>query len=121
MKIKNMTRSKTTRLILGLVIALPGVLHAEKADSSNYNLVYSAADFSSAQTVQELHTKIVRTARTHCPSYFTTRSLADTRSCVREVVINLVRVIDHPQLTAYAQGEGVLKLAADLDGTDAQS
>ncbi len=108
-------------LILGLGLALPGLVNAGKADSSNYNLVYSAADFSSAQTVQELHTKIVRTARSHCPGYFTSRSLADTRSCVRDVVKDLVRVIDHPQLTAYAQGDGVMKLAADLDATDSQS
>ena len=112
---------KTTLLIFGLVIAMPGVVFAERPNSSYYNLVYSEADFSSAVSVQELHAKIVRTARSHCPSFFTTRSLADTRSCVRDVVTNLVRVIDHPQLTAYAQEDGVLKLAADLDGPDSQS
>ncbi len=116
-----MNERKTTLLILGLAVLLPGAALAEKPSSSNYNLVYSEADFSSAAAVQELHTKIVRTARSHCPSYFTTRSLADTRSCVRDVVTNLVRVIDHPQLTGYAHGDGVLKLAADLDGPDSQS
>jgi UrcA family protein len=112
---------KTTLLIFGLAITLPGVAFAERPGSSNYNLVYTEADFSSAASVQELHAKIVRTARSHCPSYFSTRSLADTRSCVRDVVTNLVRVINRPQLTAYAQSNGVMKLAADLDGSDAQS
>ncbi len=116
-----MTQIKTTLLIFGFVIVLPGLAIAEKPSNSNYNLVYSKADFSSAESVQELHTKIVRTARSHCPSYFTTRSLADTRSCVRDVVTNLVKVINHAQLTAYAQGDGVLKLVADLDGPDSQS
>lgn len=116
-----MNGTRTTILIVGLAMALPGVALAEKPNSSNYNLVYSQADFSDAASVQELHTKIVRTARSHCPSYFSTRSLADTRSCVRDVVTNLVRVINHPQLTAYAQGDGLMKLAADLDSPDAQS
>ena len=112
---------RTTLLIVGLAMTLPGVAIAEKPNGSNYNLVYSQADFSSAASVQELHAKIVRTARSHCPSYFSTRSLADTRSCVRDVVTNLVRIINHPQLTAYAQGDGVMKLAADLDVPDAPS
>lgn len=116
-----MNGTRTTLLIVGLAMTLPGVTFAEKPNNSNYNLVYSQADFSSAASVQELHAKIVRTARSHCPSYFSTRSLADTRSCVRDVVTNLVRIINHPQLTAYAQGDGVMKLAADLDVPDAPS
>ena len=116
-----MNGTRTMLVIVGLALVLPGEAFAEKPNSSNYNLVYSQADFSSAASVQELHAKIVRTARSHCPGYFSTRSLADTRSCVRDVVTNLVRVINHPQLTAYAQGDGVMKLAADLDDPDAQS
>lgn len=116
-----MNGTRTVLLIVGLAMTLPGVAFAEKPNSSNYNLVYSQADFSSVASVQELHAKIVRTARSHCPSYFSTRSLADTRRCVRDVVTDLVRVINHPQLTAYAHGDGVMKLAADLDDPDAQS
>lgn len=116
-----MNGTKAKLLIFGFVVLLPGMALAGNPGSSNYNLVYSDTDFSSDASVQALHAKIVRTARSHWRSYFISRALADTRSCVRDVVTNLVRVIGHPQLTDYAQGEGVMKLAADLNESESQS
>ena len=83
------------------------------ADPNEYSLMYSKSDFTSHQGVVELHEKIVRTAKAHCPSYFTTRSLADVNACVEEVVNDLVKVIDNPQLTAYAEGDTDLRVAGE--------
>ncbi len=91
------------------------------ADPNSYSLVYSKADFADQNGVAELHRKIVRTARQHCPNYFTTRSLADVNACVREVVDDLVQVIDNDSLTAYAQGETALRIAGDPSLTDDRS
>lgn len=116
-----MTALHTAALTVGLIMALPGIVHAGKTSSSNYDLVYSRADFRSPQTIQELHARIVRKARSHCPSYFITRSLADTRNCVRDVVNHLIQVIDHPQLTAFTQDDALPRLATEKAGTDTQS
>ncbi len=91
------------------------------ADPNEYTLVYSKSDFANYSSIAELHEKIVKTAKAHCPSYFTTRSLADVNACVSEVVDDLVRVIDNPKLTAYAEGDTSLRIAGDTTAADDNS
>ncbi len=83
------------------------------AGPNEYSLVYSKSDFANYQSVADLHKKIVRTAKEHCPSYTVTRSLHDVNSCVTDVIDDLVRVIDNPQLTAYAEGDTSLQIAGE--------
>ena len=106
----------TPALIAGCVMSA-----AAAADPNEYTLVYSKSDFTNYQNVAELHKKIVRTARAHCPSYFTTRALADRNACVKDVVADLVRVIDNPKLTAYAEGDTSLRIAGDTSDVDDRS
>ncbi len=91
------------------------------ADPNEYTLVYSKSDFANYSSIAELHEKIVKTAKAHCPSYFTTRSLADVNACVSEVVDDLVRVIDNPRLTAYAEGDTSLRIAGEATPVDDNS
>ena len=83
------------------------------ADPNQYSLVYSKSDFANYTSVAELHEKILRTAKAHCPSYFKTRALNDVNSCVNDVVQDLVRVIDNPRLTAYAEGDTSIRVAGE--------
>ncbi len=57
------------------------------------------------ESIQSLHKEISKTAKTYCPSYTSIRSLADRRSCVTDVVSDLVDQVDSPLLTAYHRGE----------------
>lgn len=106
-----MKRFSTVLFSLGLATGLPVLAHAERDDTSTYRLSYSTSDLSSADRVAELHARIEKTAREHCPSYFTSRSISDTRNCVREVTGDLVKRINNPRLTAYAAGEKSVELA----------
>jgi len=116
-----MKRISTVILSVALTAGLHSAAQADQEESNRYSVVYSTSDFSSNDNVAQLHRKIVKTAKAHCPSYFTTRSLADVNSCVRDVVADLVRNIDNPQLTAYAAGESTVELAAETDDGDSQS
>lgn len=106
-----MKRFSTVLFSLSLAAGLPMVTHADDKDDSTYSLTYSAADLSSREGVAALHQKIEKTARDHCPSYFSIRSISDSRACVRDVSNDLVKSIDNPQLTAYAAGEEMVEMA----------
>ena len=116
-----MKRFTTAVFSLVITTGLPVLTHAADSAAARYNLVYTTADFNSPASVQALHERIVKTARSHCPSYFVSRSMADTRTCVRDVVSNLVRVIDNPRLNAYAQGDTFLEVAGDTGPADSKS
>jgi UrcA family protein len=107
-----MNRFSTVLLTLGFATGLPMMAVAGEKQHSTYQITYTSADLSTSQRVAELHARIEKTAKEHCPSYFTARSLSDTRSCVRDVTRDLVKQIDNPQLTAYAAGERSVELAA---------
>lgn len=77
---------------------------AAGADETHYKFAYSAADFTDLGSVERLHKRISRTARDFCPPYLPARHLAETRRCVAEVTRDIVRSIDHPALTAVAEG-----------------
>ncbi|MCP5178789.1 MAG: UrcA family protein [Pseudomonadales bacterium] len=103
---------------LTLALSASAFGHASDAD---YSLVYRNADFATYENVRDLHQRIVKTAKAHCPSYFTTRSLSDVNTCVRDVVENLVRSIDNPRLTAYDAGQPAFDVASEVNGDSASS
>ena len=88
-----------------VAVLVGGLLMAGVSVADEYKLAYSASDLNSIESVQDLHVEIVETAKSHCPSYTSTRSLADRRACVDDVVTDLVEKVDSPVLTAYHQGE----------------
>jgi|GEM_PF-956034 len=104
-------RFGTVLLTLTLATGLPISGVADRKEASSYSLSYSSADLSTSQRVADLHARIEKTAKEHCPTYFESRSMSDTRNCVRDVTRDLVAQIDNPQLTAYASGEQVVELA----------
>jgi UrcA family protein len=114
---------RITKVLFSLVIATgtPVVALAAEDSASRYNLVYSNSDFSSPAAVEALHERIVDTAKSHCPSYFVSRSMADTRACVRDVVSELVKVINNPMLTSYAAGNSVQEVAGEASSTGSKS
>lgn len=116
-----MTRITTVLFSLAIATGAPVVATAAEDHASRYNLVYSSADFSSPAAVEALHQRIVKTAKSHCPSYFVSRSMADTRACVRDVVNDLVKVINNPMLSAFASGRTVQEVAADAPVIDSKS
>lgn len=116
-----MKRITTVLFSMAIATGTPVVALAADNDASRYNLVYSTADFSSSAGVEALHKRILDTAKSHCPSYFVSRSMSDTRACVRDVVSDLVRVINNPMLTAYAEGRRSVELAGDEASEGAKS
>lgn len=116
-----MKRITTVLFSLAVATGTPVVANAAESDASRYNLVYSNSDFTSPAAVEALHNRIVETAKSHCPSYFVSRSMADTRACVRDVVNDLVKVINNPMLSSYASGKTVQEVAAEAAVTNSRS
>lgn len=115
-----MKRITTVLFSLAVAIGSPVVAEAAQGNAANYNLVYSTSDFSSPAAVEALHERIVPTAKSHCPSYFVSRSMADTRDCVRDVVNDLVKVINNPMLS-YTAGNTVQEVAGDAARSGSKS
>jgi UrcA family protein len=118
---EDMKRVNTVLFIMAVTTGAPVFAIAAEDKASRYNLVYSTSDFSSPAAVEALHKRIVRTAKSHCPSYFVSRSMADTRACVRDVVNDLVKVINNPMLSAFSPGKTVQEVAAEAAVTDSKS
>ena len=76
-----------------------------------YSLVYSKDDFRSADTVAALYQRVVKTAKSYCPDYSRTKSLSNQYDCINDVVTDLVDSIDHPSLTAFANGDTDVQIA----------
>ena len=88
-----------------VAVLISGVLMSGMAYASEYSFSYNSSELRTIESVQSLHQEIVKTAKEHCPSYMQTRSLADRRNCVNDVVSDLVQKVDNPTLTAYHQGD----------------
>ncbi len=116
-----MKRISTVLFSLAVATGTPVVAQAADDNASRYNLVYSSSDFNSPAAVVALHDRIVKTAKSHCPSYFVSRSMADTRACVRDVVSDLIKVINNPMLSAYSSGNSVQEVTADAGVPDSRS
>lgn len=91
-----MKRFSTVLLTLTLATGLSISGYADQKEYSSYSLSYSSPDLSTSQRVADLHSRIEKTAREHCPTYFESRSMSDTRNCVRDVTSDLVGQIDNP-------------------------
>ncbi len=87
------------------VVMVAGLVSTASASSKDYEWSYSANDFASPGAVKRLHSRMLAEAREHCPSYRITRDLRGARSCVGNVLNDMVRKIDHPLLNAYVEGE----------------
>ena len=88
-----------------VAVLIGGLLVSGMSYANDYSFSYSPSELETIESVQSLHGEIVETAKEHCPSYNSTRSLADRRNCVNDVVSDLVQKVDSPVLTAYHQGE----------------
>jgi UrcA family protein len=98
------------------VLALAAVPALQAGENDElYVLTYSARDLESVATVRDLYQRIRKLALGHCPDYGRSRDLAGRGACVNDVVRDLIRSIDHPALTAYADGTGDLQVAGEPD------
>ena len=97
--------SKIHRRILLTAVAISCLsvppVHAE----NNYTITYREAELTSIEGRIAVHERIVKAAKNHCPNYNRTKSLGDIANCVDDVVSDLVEKIDHPQFTAFVNGE----------------
>ena len=100
---------KTTHTAVLFVLSL--CLSAFSMAGERYSIAYSKADFRTTESVEQLHKKIVRTARAHCPDYSRTRSLSNTYDCIDAVVADITASIDQPALTALVHGKADARLA----------
>ena len=110
-------KMKTIRSFSGaVVLGTAGLLGASLAQAGDlsYSVSVNERDFVSAAKVRQLHQRIRRTAAKVCPSYFVSRSLAESSQCRREVEADLVARIGHPALTAYVSGGEKLQVAEQV-------
>ena len=99
------------RLVLAMVsVAFFGF--GQAAMAGEYAMSYSADELSSAPGVQDVHKRIVRTAKRYCPSSTKIRDAREARSCIADVVNDLVNKVDHPRLTSYHVNDGSVRVAA---------
>ncbi len=102
---------RVKKLIVATVsIALFG-LGGTAVANDEYVLTYSANELSTFNGVQDVHARIVKTAKQYCPTYSQIRSHADVKTCVDGVVADLVEKVDHPQLSGYHAGEEWVRIA----------
>ena len=85
------------------------------ANASDYVLSYSEKELATHDGVKDVHSRIVEAARDYCPRYSSVRSLAEVRSCVDDVVNDLVDKVNHPRMTSYHTGEAVRVIADGVD------
>ncbi len=79
--------------------------------SDEYVLTYSAQELSTFSGVEDVHARIVKTAKQYCPTYSQIRSHKDVQNCVDGVVSDLVAKVGHPQLSGYHAGEEWVQIA----------
>ena len=105
------------KLIVATVsIALFG-LGGSAVANDEYVLSYESNELSTFAGVQDVHARIVKTAKQYCPTYSQIRSHADVKTCVDGVVADLVDKVNHPQLSGYHAGEEWVRIAAAAQRT----
>ena len=87
---------KVATIVTGLLMV--GSVWAQ----DNYAISYNQADLLTPAGIANVHAKILKTAKEHCPPYSRVRDLSSQRRCIKEVEGDLVAKINHPALTAYA-------------------
>ena len=73
------------------------------ANESNYAITYSHAELTTPVGVAAVHERLVQAGRDYCPSYLQMKSHSAVASCVEGVVEDLVKKINQPALTAFAE------------------
>ncbi len=97
-------------IVAAVSIALFGI-GGTAAANDEYVLTYSAQELSTFSGVQDVHKRIVKTAKQYCPTYSQIRSHNDMKTCVEGVVSDLVEKVNHPQLSGYHAGEEWARIA----------
>lgn len=97
-------------IVTAVSVALFGLAGAVAANDE-YVLAYSTKELSTFSGVEDLHKRIVKTAKQYCPTYSQIRSHADVKTCVDGVVEDLVAKVDHPRLSGYHAGEEWARIA----------
>ena len=89
------------------------------AAANDYAMSYSAQELSDVAGVQDVHKRIVRTAKRYCPTYTQIRDAREVRNCIADVMNDLVNKVDHPRLTSYHADDGSVRVAAtSAQGSD---
>ena len=98
---------KVTQIaVLTSVLALWPVAKAEEATSSSeYVLTYSYAELTSDSGRDLVLRRIVRAAKSYCPSYSKVRSLDAVRTCIEGVVEDLVAKVGDQEFIAFVEGQ----------------
>jgi len=92
----------TAALTTGLALSAAG--HASSQEST---VTYERGELSTLAGAKDVHTRILRAAKDHCPSYSKLRDLKFTQSCIAQVTEDLVSKVDNPRLTAIHNGEDI--------------
>ena len=97
-------------IVAAVSVAMFGIGGTAMANDE-YVLTYSTQELTTFAGVEDVHARIVKTAKQYCPTYSQIRSQKEVQSCVDGVVADLVAKVDHPQLSGYHAGEEWVQIA----------